>query len=348
VTAWRVDAVRLPDGDAIEAGIDASGRWAWSPPDGAETLPGRFVLPGLVDAHCHLSLGIGSEGWPVPLDAAAARANLDRARAVGVTAIRDTGSPASVTLQLLDTGIVACGRFLAPQGRYFAALHEPVPAERLVEAALAEIAAGARWVKVVADFPTFRPGEPPLEPSPTYPLADVERLVTAVHAAGARVAAHTTTRHVADLIATGIDSVEHGTALDEADLVALAARGGAWTPTLCATFATGPHRNESRLLGVHERLSHLLPRAAELGVTIMTGSDVAGTVAREVGLLASLGLPPAAALAAASTDARRFLGFPDLDEGEYADLVTFDSDPRDDPAVLARPAAVVANGVRLR
>src|SRR6185503_2827217 len=49
--------------------------------------------------------------------------------------------------------LVACGRFLAPPGRYFPALHEPVPPENLVDAALAEVAAGARWVKLVADFP---------------------------------------------------------------------------------------------------------------------------------------------------------------------------------------------------
>ena len=95
-------------------------------------------------------------------------------------------------------------------------------------------------------------------------------------------------------------------------------------------------------------MRYLLPLAVERGVVIMTGTDVAGTVAREVALLAELGLPPVAALAAASTKARQFLGCATLAEGEYADLVSYDDDPRDDPAVLARPVAVVARGVRLR
>ena len=267
-----------------------------------------------------------------------------------MTAIRDTGSPASVTLRLLaaEPDLLACGRFLAPPNRYFPALHEPVPPERLVEAALAEVSAGARWVKLVADFPLMRPDEPPGEPAPSYDLADIGRLVEAVHAAGARVAAHTTTRYVSDLIGVGVDSVEHGTSLEEADILALAGRGGAWTPTLCATLGgrlsdDSPERTEAR-----ERLRYLLPIAVERGVVVMTGSDVAGTIAQEVAWLAELGLTPSAALAAASTSARRFLGWADFADGEPADVVTYDDDPRDDPAVLARPAAVVARGVRLR
>ena len=72
----------------------------------------------------------------------------------------------------------------------------------------------------------------------------------------------------------------------------------------------------------------------------MTGTDVVGSIPREVALLAELGLPPRAALAAASTSARRFLGFTSLDEGEPADLVSYGGDPRDDPAALGQPAAI--------
>lgn len=356
VTAWRVRAVRLPDGDLVDAGITSGGRWTLRPASGAAVLPGRFILPGLVDAHCHLSVAVGDDGQPVALDPAAARANLAEARSAGVTAIRDTGSPASVTLGLLGTvdgsGLMACGRFLAPDGRYFPGLHVPVPAEDLVGAALAEVAAGARWVKLIADFPVLRPGEPPEPPAlPTYPLADVERLVAAVHAVGARVAAHSTTRYVTELIAAGIDSVEHGTALDEADVAVLAARGGAWTPTLCAAVGADSHNDperQKRQLELRERLGFLLRIAAGQGVTIMTGTDVVGNIPREVALLAELGLPPQVALAAASTAARTYLGFTGLDDGEPADLVSYHDDPRDDPAALAHPAAIFTRGIRIR
>jgi imidazolonepropionase-like amidohydrolase len=354
VTAWRVSAVLLPAGDAVEAGITAGGRWTPQPAAGAETLPGRFILPGLVDAHCHLSVVRADGGEPAALDPQAMRANVRQAHAAGITAIRDTGSPGSVTLQLLATGegagLQACGRFLAPAGRYYPGLHVPVAREDLVAAALAEVSAGAAWIKVIADFPVLRPGEPPSDPSPTYPLGDIRRLVEAVHGAGARVAAHSTTRYVTELIAAGIDSVEHGTALDEADIASLAARGGAWTPTLCATIGPRPGEDPARRrqrLERRERLGFLLSRAAGRGLTIMTGTDVDGTIPREVALLAELGLAPSAALAAASTAARQFLGFAGLADGEPADLVSYHDDPRDDPAVLGHPAAVFMRGARV-
>jgi imidazolonepropionase-like amidohydrolase len=356
VTAWRVRATLLPDGDLVDAGITEQGQWTWRPAPGAEELPGRFVLPGLVDAHCHLSVGLNRSGAPVALEPEAAQANLRNARSAGITAIRDTGSPGSLTLRVLETGagtgLQACGRFLAPEGRYYPGLHVPVPPEQLVSAALAEIRDGAAWIKVVADFPFLGPGEESPAPSPTYPLDDVRRLVEAVHDAGARIAAHSTTGYVTELIAAGIDSVEHGTALDEAGADSLAARGGAWTPTLCATIgprdsADDPARQRARL-ELRERLRYLLPKAAERGLTIMTGTDVVGSIPREVALLAELGLAPHAALAAASTSARQYLGFTSLDEGEPADLVTYGGDPRADPAVLGRPEAIFVAGTRLR
>src|SRR5262249_22397556 len=247
------------------------GRWMSMPSAGAELLPGRFVMPGLVDAHCHLSLGQGGHVEPVGSGIEVASANLAAARAAGVTAIRDTGSPGGITLRLVagaDGGdLQVCGRFLAPEGQCFPEVCEPVPAEDLVAAALAEVAAGARWVKLVGDFPVLGgTNGPPTAPVPTYPIADVRRLVDAVHAAGARVAAHTTTAHVKSLIAAGIDSVEHGTGLDEDDLVELAARGGAWTPTLCAFTAVAPTANDrerrERYLLARDRLHRLLPVAS--------------------------------------------------------------------------------------
>ena len=354
MTAWRVQGVLLPDGEVVEAAVTASGDWATGPAADAEQLPGRFVLPGLVDAHCHLGIGEGERGEPVALGVEAAVANLAAARATGVTAIRDTGGPVGLTLQLVDetdSELLVCGRFLAPAGQYFPQLYEPVPAEDLVAVALAEVAAGARWVKLVGDFPVLGPGQPPSPAAPTYPLAVVRQLIEAVHGAGARVAAHTTTGHVKALIDAGIDSVEHGDGLDTDDLARLAERGGAWTPTLCA-FTTDPPtadepERQRRYQQTRDRLCHLLRAAADLDVTIMTGTDVVGSVPRETALLAAFGLAPTIALAAASTAARRFLGLPSLTDGGPADLVTYHTDPRDDPNALAHPAAVIARGVRL-
>lgn len=363
MTAWRVRGVRLPTGEPVDVGVDRGGRWtAESDPSSVE-LPGRFVLPGLVDAHCHLSVAAGADGLPVALSGEAARANLAAARDAGVTVIRDTGSPGSVALELVhdsDRGVLmACGRFLAPAGQYFSTLHVPVAAEDLVDAALAEVARGARWVKLVADFPVMGADGFPVmgadgtraAAQPTYPLADVRRLAEAVHAAGARVAAHTTTRRASELIGAGIDSVEHGNELTESDLAALAATHGAWTPTLCAGVGLDPggdHDRRRRHARLRERLQYLLPRAVNSGVTVLAGTDVVGSMPREVALLVEFGLSPQQALAAASTSARRFFGISDFQPGELADVVVYRDDPRDHPEVLASPAAVVARGRRLR
>ena len=96
-----------------------------------------------------------------------------------------------------------------------------------------------------------------------------------------------------------------------------------------------------------DRLATLLPAAIDLGVPVLTGSDGVGTVAREVMLLAANGLTPTQALAAATTTAHQF-----LDDGAHPAVptcvVTYDTDPREDPAALSAPRAVVMNGQRIR
>ena len=77
--------------------------------------------------------------------------------------VRDTGSPEGITLQLTSgpgmPALQAAGRFLAPAGRYFPELLDaPIAEAELVSCALAEIGRGARWVKVIADFPDLAAG----------------------------------------------------------------------------------------------------------------------------------------------------------------------------------------------
>jgi imidazolonepropionase-like amidohydrolase len=76
---------------------------------------------------------------------------------------------------------------------------------------------------------------------------------------------------------------------------------------------------------------------------VLAGTDVVGTIADEITLLAEHGLTAGQAIAAAGSLARDFLGI--HPEG---DIVTYDDDPLEDPGVLARPAAVVVRGVRVR
>ena len=244
------------------------------------------------------------------------------------------------------------GRFLAPSGRYFPELlPEGTPEKLLTEHALLEIARGARWVKVIADFAPIVDGMPAGAAAANYSTEAVAAMVNAVHAAGGRVAAHSTLATAAGLVAAGVDSIEHGTGIDETILRAMAAHGTAWTPTLCAVLRLPedpPETTLRRVAEYGERLDVLVPLAHRLGVPILTGTDAVGTLTREVSLLAQRGLDPSDALAAASTAAYAFLGEEfDHVQGPTS-LVTYHADPRDDLEILSRPAAVLIDGVRVR
>ena len=353
---WSVHAVPLPDGDRpVDLWVDAAGCLVSEPVPAADRLPGRYVIPGLVDAHAHPAVA-GTAGGPVALSGAEALDALAGWAASGVCLVRDAGSPGGLVLQLdLAAGmprLQAAGRFLAPAGRYFPALlPEEAPEQQLTELALGELASGGRWVKLIADFPAVVDGMPSGPAAPTYPGEVIEAMVAAVHAAGGRVAAHVTTDLVSPLVRAGIDSIEHGTAMDEQALRLMAQTGAAWTPTLCAVLSvpdTAPEAAKRRAADYRRRLRELLPLAHRLGVPILTGTDTAGSVAREVALLAAHGLEPAAALTAATTTGYRFLGESFDTAGQPATLVTYQDDPRDDLAALSSPVAVIIDGVRVR
>jgi len=351
-----VHAVQLPDGDRpVDLWVDATGCLTTDPVPGAERLPGNFVVPGLVDAHAHPA--VGRDGaMPVALDRAETLRVLAEWAAAGVCLVRDVGSPGGSVLELaLAPGmprLQAAGRFLAPAGRYFPALlPEAAPEQLLTDLALAELARGASWVKLIADFPPVVDGVPAGPSSLTYSLDAVAAMVAAVHAAGGRVAAHVNTEAVAELARAGVDSIEHGVAIEEETLRLMARAGTAWTPTLCAVFKipdTAPEPVVQRAAEYRRRLRELLPLAERLGVPVLAGTDTAGTIAREVALLAEHGLDPVTALSAATTTGYRFLGEPAGLPGRPVTLVTYQDDPREDLAVLSSPSAVLIDGVRVR
>jgi imidazolonepropionase-like amidohydrolase len=293
---------------------------------------------------------------PVALDKSETLNVLAAWAACGVCLVRDTGSAGGSVLQLdLVSGmprVQAAGRFLAPAGRYFPALlPEAVPQERLTELAVGELARGGQWVKVIADFPPVADGMPSGPPGVTYSHEAIKAMVAAVHAAGGRVAAHVTTDVVSELVRAGVDSIEHGTAIDESALQLMAQTGAAWTPTLCAVLGLPDTASEAarrRVAEHQQRLPELLLLAHRLGVPVLAGTDTAGTIAREVALLAEHGLEPSAALTAATTTGYRFLGEPFDQAGQPATLVTYESDPRDDLAILSLPQAILIDGIRLR
>ncbi len=348
--AWRVSGTVLPDGDEADWWV-RGGVLVAEPVDGAEPLPGRYVLPGLVDAHAHLTLDMSATGLPVASDDLVA-ANLAAHRAAGVLLVRDIGRVRDEPLAVGagEPEVQQAGRFLAPENGWVEGLHVATPAEHVLATVAAQLAAGVRWVKVVGDW---RYGA---EIRLNYDLPLLRAVADATHAAGARLAVHAVAEEAARAaVECGADSVEHGCLLDAGLVETMGARGVAWTPTLAAVTAPPPpgspdgEADRRRRAERAERMRALLPLAVARGVPVLAGTDTAahGSLAREVALLAEFGLDPVDALRAATTTARSFLGAPGLAAGAPADLVTYDDDPRSDVAVLARPAAVVHRGVRV-
>jgi imidazolonepropionase-like amidohydrolase len=316
-----------------------------------EELPGRYALAGLVDAHSHPTVAADEHG-PYLADGAYGATRLAEYATAGVTVIRDAGGRSQVTLGFAGTAlagrpvVTAAGRFLAPSNRYFPRMHSPVAPDELVAAIQAEVAAGAAWVKIIGDFPEWAEGGPvPESTAATYDLETLRQAVDAAHTAGARVAVHSNLPD-SGLVGIGADSIEHGRALGHSELEALGVRGGAWTPTLCAVL-NGRDSSDPVVRGrigeLRDRLRDCLPYAVAHGVRVLAGTDVVGTIADEIALLSQHGLTAGQAIAAAGSAARDFLGI--HPEG---DIVTYDDDPLEDPYVLARPAAVVVRGIRVR
>jgi imidazolonepropionase-like amidohydrolase len=316
-----------------------------------QELPGRYALAGLVDAHAHPTVDMDESGLYLR-DAEYGAARLEQYAAAGVTVIRDTGGRGEATLAFAREAadgrpaVTAAGRFLSPERRYFPRMYSPVAPDELADAIRDEVSAGAAWVKIIGDFPEWGENGPvPKSTAPTYDMETLRLAVDTAHHAGARVAVHSAFP-IPGLTEIAIDSVEHGTELDHAGIDALGARGGAWTPTLCAVLqgrnSDDPERRE-RAGQLQERLRDGLPYALARGVRVLAGTDVVGTIAREIALLAEHGLTVEQAIAAAGSSARGFLGIHPV-----GDIVTYDDDPREDPAVLGQPVAVVVRGIRVR
>lgn len=343
----------LPDGEVVQWWI-VDGVLRSEPVAGAETiLDGGWIIPGLVDAHCHV--GLGPEG-AVSLDGAVVQAAIERD--AGALLLRDCGSPTDT--RSLDghhdlPEIIRAGRHLARPRRYSRGYALELEDEWQLPDAVAEQARrGDGWVKLVGDWIDRSVGD-------LTPLWSDEVLVAAVaaaHAEGARVTAHVFGEDaLAGLIAAGIDCIEHGTGLTEDTVAMMADRGTALVPTLInidnfpgfADAATRFPTYAAHMRDLYARRRQRIGAAREAGVPIFAGSDAGGNVAHgliahEVEALKGIGLSPTRALGAACWDARRWLGRPALTDGAPADLLCFTEDPRSGPAVLSSPDRVVLRG----
>jgi imidazolonepropionase-like amidohydrolase len=357
VTALHLHGVVLPDDEPRDLWV-VNGRVRTAPVGNATTVfDGGYLVPGLVDAHCHI--GIGPEG-PVDLSEAAHQAETDRD--TGALLIRDCGSPIDTRplQERLDLPrIIRAGRHLSRPKRYIPHLGVEIENPADLPAAVAEQAAeGDGWVKLIGDWIDRTTGDL----APLWPDDVLVTAIDAAHQAGARVTAHVFGEDALPaLINAGIDCIEHGTGLTPDTIEDMARRGTALVPTLInienfpgiADAASKYPVYAKHMRALHARVHETASAAVSAGVPIYAGTDAGGGVthgrlAEEIIALANVGLDPVTAIGAASWQARQWLGWPSLTEGAPADLVGYTTDPRRDLTVLREPARILLRGRVIR
>ncbi len=344
-------------------------------------LAGLTLIPGLIELHSHLLLHPYDETpWDdqvlkEPLElrtiraVVAARATLE----AGFTTVRDLGTEgagfADVSLRdaiaqgmIPGPRIFAATRALVATGCYGPSGFDPrwdVPkgAQEVTgpvemrKAVREQIAAGADWIKVYADY-RRRPGIT----TPTFTQEEMAAAVDEARSAGLQVAAHAYTEEgIRRAVLAGVATIEHGTNVTDELLALMKKKGVVLVPTLAASEAisryAGWKPGEPEPQRIRET-REMFARALKSGVTIANGSDVGvfahGRNARELELMVAYGMTPGQALRAATATAaavlRKDKELGRIAPGYLADLVAVKGDPLADISVIERPALVVKSG----
>ncbi len=372
--------LRIRSGRILALGADAL-----APGPAAQTidLPGRVLIPGLIDAHVHLEL---DPRLATPAEQLAVepqeriRAMAERAHAMlahGITTARDCGGGSFHEHDLrarIDTGaipgprLLCCGQPLTTPGGHCAfwdgVVASPSEIVRVVDRQLAR---GSDWIKVMATGGVFTPGSRPRDTQ--FDAEALAAVVAAARRGGKSVAAHCHgTAGIAAALRAGVRTIEHasfageggfGTDLDEALMRELAQREVWVSPTLNSGWLRRASDDAGRPSDFFARLSRCLGLQRSHGVRFIASTDagIPGVFHHElIGGLKALqqyaGMRPVEVLRAATVDAAEALGLARetgrIAAGLSADLVVLRADPTLDLAALAEPIAVVFRGAWLR
>ena len=342
--------------------IDSVGTGA--APAGARVieLKGRYLVPGLIDAHVHIA--------SLAQLRAALESGVTTVRSAGVSNFVDVGMRALVKQgfvagpDLLATGYhvrpgVAPEMFLdfPDLGDLMGGITTPEALRRAVRANLSK---GVDWIKALA---TERAGTPDTDPrKQVYSEAELRVIVDEAATKNVPVMAHA---HGAEgalaAVKAGVRSIEHGTYLTDEALQLMVKQGTFFDPTADIVNDLVEAGGDYDNAGLKRRGEMMRPiligaiqRAVKMGVKIVTGSDTGygptsiARVSREAGMLVSAGLTPLQALQAATVTNAELLRLDQqvgvVENGFEADLLVVDGNPLDNIRTLLDPVLVISNG----
>ncbi|MFN0148129.1 MAG: amidohydrolase family protein [Dehalococcoidia bacterium] len=342
---------------------------------------GKYVLPGLIDCHVHLTSG-GEAGDLTRRDPIAVRAfeaanNARRTLMAGFTTVRDLGAPEQLNIHLaraVEAGTVTGPTILAAglgvtmtggHGHGFIAREADGPDE-VRKAVREQLRAGAGAIKLFASGGVLTPGVDPR--SPSFTEDELRAGVEEAHKAFRVVGAHAQAAEgIKNAIRAGVDSIEHGVWLDEEAIGLMLERGTFLVATLTAPGVMAERGEAEGVAAYAVEKSNLVladhlasfQAAMGAGVKLAMGTDQGtplnrpGENGQEIVRLVRAGLSPAAGILAATAWAAGLLQIDAgrLDAGLRGDAVVFASDPITDISVLTRTdqiAAVVHAGDLVR
>jgi len=385
------DPVILVDGDSIVAAGPAA-EVPVDPEAQVIDLSDKTLLPGLMDAHIHL-MGLTSMEdlaelirTPPPLAALRTVSDARKLLEAGFTSVRTVGGPVAIYLkQAIEEGVLSGPRIMA-SGRSFIQTSgggDPwdIPLELMQLAAslgrgLAEtvdgpvecrkgvrrrLREGADLIKILTTGAVFSKENPPTRVGFTQP--EIDALVDESHRLGLKVACHAHgTAGIRGALLAGVDSIEHGTYLDDECIELMLEKGTYLVPTF-AIFrrvmdTTGQDVPEYALrqgLEAHETHERTFLKAYRAGVNVGCGTDFVGPPpiehgpnALELVYLVEVGMAPMDVIVSATGGNADLLGLGErtgtITAGKWADIIAVENNPLDDMKTLLSVPFVMKGG----
>lgn len=348
-----------------------------------QDLSGRTVIPGLIDAHIHVCWN-GRESVPDLVrrdrDALLLEAvdSLRRILASGTTTVRDVGGQDYIEMSLraaMKAGhiegprLLASGKIITMTGghAHFAA-READGVDELRKAAREQIKAGADNIKLMATGGAATPGQD--VQASQFTVEEMAAAVQAAHAMGRTAASHCHgAGGIRNSLLAGMDSIEHGSYLDEETADLMLEKGAAVVFTLGVAnpdpeqIPPGARAEAERMQGMLEMLRGRVRESVELarekGVFVASGSDAGGnplaphdfSMAVELEELVDHGFTPLEALTIVTCNNARVLRMQDdvgtLEAGKLADFVVLGADPLQEISNVRRVEAVFKGGAQV-